>query len=373
MLAGVIVLASFAGVYSQGSGSIFLEDLFSIGLPQKMSYYAAANTTSLPVMTTRRADAVHAPLATAISFTPVQHTATDTLGQAPQGGLAIHASSSQYTLDDATIEPHASAVSYLIGDVESGEIIAARYSGYELPIASISKLMTALTTFDLLTLTMPVRVSRRAATTYRDDTGGLAANEALPVSELLYPLLLESSNDAAEALAEAANPAAQQPGLNPPLGLDLQDLQSGRSAFIEHMNATAHEIGMAHTAFEDPSGLSSGNVSTAEDLFTLTRFIVRERPVIFEISRAPARSYRTHRWHNISKFLGFSSYRGGKVGYTDEAGKTIVTLWDLGMGAGGHREIAIILLDSQNNQKDIASLLEYLRKNVHYGGNSLLL
>jgi len=91
------------------------------------------------------------------------------------------------------------------------------------------------------------------------DAGHLVLGETFTTSELLYPMLLESSNDAAEVFAQSY----------------------GYDAFIAKMNAFVAGLGMTSTSFKDPSGLNSGNASNAHDLFTLAQYIYRsEKPFL---------------------------------------------------------------------------------------------
>jgi D-alanyl-D-alanine carboxypeptidase (penicillin-binding protein 5/6) len=129
--------------------------------------------------------------------------------------------------------------------------------------------------------------------------------------------LVESSNDAAEALAE----------------LD------GRSQFIELMNLKAGELGLFSTHFSTPTGLEAeDNFSTVKNLAVLSAFILREHPLIFSISAQPSviilseNDKLHHRAFNTNELLislsGLENLRivGGKTGYTQEAGGCIVLL-----------------------------------------------
>ncbi len=242
-----------------------------------------------------------------------------------------------------------SAKAFLVGDLNTGEVILAKNQDQKLPIASISKLMTALVTKEIMAPdnTAQARVSKTALAT-SGKNGELKLGEKIKISDLLYPLLLESSNDAAEVLA----------------------LYFGRDSFISKMNQEAEKLKMSGTSYEDPSGLSPDNQSTASDIFKLVGYLVQQQPDLLKITAERSYSNKKHSWSNISQFLGKDGYLGGKSGYTDEAKQTVVSLFSLPLGETGYRPIAITLLQSSDRHKDIESILKYLEKYIYYGGEA---
>ena len=259
--------------------------------------------------------------------------------------LGFMTQSGTYHVIDAEMPaPNVIASSYAVIDMETGEMIMQRDSFVEHPIASVSKLMTALVTFKQVDQTLATTVSYNAVSTYGTQ-GGLRSGERLSVAALLHVLLLQSSNDAAEVLAEML----------------------GREVFLKHMNAEADFLGMQNTRYEDPSGLSEHNVSSADDLGRLIRYIYKNYPELIDITRT--RSYRsgTHAWYNNSVFSGDSKYVGGKNGYTDEARYTLVAIFRLPLGKDSElRDVAIILLGGEKNEKDARALILYLLQNVEF-------
>lgn len=241
--------------------------------------------------------------------------------------------------------PKVSAEAYLVGDLNTGEVILAKNQDIKLPIASVSKLMTALLTEEIAKPEDIVKVSKRATSTLGQN-GELRAGEKIKATDLIYPLLLESSNDAAEALAE----------------------HFGRDKFIGKMNELAKNIEMPDTSYEDPSGLSANNRSTAADLFKLSGFIRQQAGELFDISTKRSKAAPGHTWSNISKFLNKEGYAGGKSGYTARAMETGVAIFNLPLSESGTRPIAITLLRSRDRERDVASILKYLEKYIYYGG-----
>ena len=195
---------------------------------------------------------------------------------------------------------------YLVADLLTGEVIIENNSKKIYPIASLSKLMTALVSLETINQFVDTKVSREAIATYGYQ-GGLEKGEEINVGELLYPLLLESSNDAAEAIAEVNN----------------------RNHFMKLMNQKAKSIGLINTEFDDPSGLSADNISTAEDLFRLVQYINKHKRYILDLTMVPFKDHADHTWFNNSRFIKDDRYIGSKNGYTDEARKTLIVSYNL--------------------------------------------
>lgn len=250
--------------------------------------------------------------------------------------------------------PRISARAALAADLDTGEVFFEKLPDLALPIASISKLFTAVVAEELLPLGKIVRISPRVLATY-GGSGELSIGDAFSVRELLYPLLIESSNDVAEAFAETA----------------------GREQFIAAMNALAEKLGLTHSSFKDPSGLSFGNTSTARDLFLFAQFLLsaeggsssggKEHADILTISKtpifkAPANELRAwaRTWRSNNEFVrdGNPYLIGSKNGYTDEAAQTTVSLFALPVSETKARRVAVILLGSHNREGDALALLK---------------
>jgi poly-gamma-glutamate synthesis protein (capsule biosynthesis protein) len=252
-----------------------------------------------------------------------------------------------YTNKEASAGPKVSAKAFLVGDLDTGEVIVSKNQDKKLPIASVSKLMTAVVATEIAKPEDTTTISKKALDTYGTN-GALRLGEKIQISDLLYPLLLESSNDAAEAVA---------------LHFDRED-------FISKMNQKADGLKMSGTSFEDPSGLSPNNQSTVSDIFKLTGYIAKQQPSLIDITTKRSYSNKKHSWSNISQFLGKDGYIGGKSGYTDAARQTVVSLFSLPLGQNTSRPIAITLLGSTDRKRDVESILKYLEKNIYYGGKA---
>lgn len=224
------------------------------------------------------------------------------------------------------------APSYVVIDMDRDAVVLEKNADKLLPIASVTKLVTAVVAKKLLDQNMFVTLSKEALATYGNEAR-LREGEKMRVSELLYPLLMVSSNDSSEILARAY----------------------GRKEFLKEMNAWVNSIGAYRTYFNDPSGLSPLNVSTARDLSIITKWIHEHEPEIFDITLLKAKTVRTHTWTNPTHFLNLNSYVGGKNGYTPEADRTSVSLFKLGKQK---RLYGVMLLGSAARDSDILDLLE---------------
>ncbi|MDZ4226899.1 MAG: L,D-transpeptidase family protein, partial [Patescibacteria group bacterium] len=156
--------------------------------------------------------------------------------------------------------PSTSAKEYVVADIRNGTVLVHKQADGALPIASITKLITALVVIDNFNLDKSIRVSSEAKVS--TTIPRLKAGQSYTVHDLLILMLTESSNEAAEAFA----------------------YQYGYSRFVGLMEAKAAAIGMQSTTFEDPSGFSTENLSTPEDLFTLLKYIYENRRFIFDIT-----------------------------------------------------------------------------------------
>jgi len=234
------------------------------------------------------------------------------------------------------------AKSYLVGDIETGEILIDYNADTVYPIASVSKLVTAMTAYDNLDLSDIAIVSRDAANV-ESARGNLAAGEKYRVRDLLYPLMMVSSNNAANVLAE----------------------KYGYEKFIDEMNAKVRDLNLNNTHFEDPSGLSKNNVSTARELFTILQEVHDEYPEIIDITTTDSYRINRYSWNNINRLKDTFEFRGGKTGYTSAARYTSAAYYSVPI-SGRNRYIAIIILQSDDRTNDIEKILNFVQKNAEY-------
>jgi D-alanyl-D-alanine carboxypeptidase (penicillin-binding protein 5/6) len=259
--------------------------------------------------------------------------------------------SGSYTILNSHKPLYLSAQDYIVGDLSTSDVILEKKGTTTSPMASVTKLMTAV--IDLETINQRDYATVTPATLkYYGVRGELVPNEIIRISDLIYPLLVVSSNVAAEVFADHV----------------------GRSTYLKEMNDKAIEIGMKNSNYDDPSGLSPKSYSTAEDLFRLARYIKENHPEIFDIGRVREYSILGHTWINQNHQLVYTTFGGGKNGFTDQAAKTTVSTFNLSFNSSNKndkRPIVIVLLHTNDREGDIAKILSYLSVNVRYDAQKL--
>jgi D-alanyl-D-alanine carboxypeptidase len=229
---------------------------------------------------------------------------------------------------------------YFIADIDNGTVLAATDLDAPAPIASLTKLMTAVVASENIDLNNRVQVTSPTFVTTLIPR--LAERSSVSMYSLLQLLLVESSNEAAETIAG----------------------EIGRDKFIEAMNAKARQLGMMQTTFADPSGLSADNVSSLGDLYRLSKYIHDNRSFIFEItaSKKVPSAYIGGEFDgliNFNEVKDLDSFVGGKVGETLAAGQTSISLHQLKL-QGEDRTVVVILLGSTGRTEDVTALVSYV-------------
>lgn len=242
--------------------------------------------------------------------------------------------------------PEISAESALVYDFTSKKVLYEKNPKEHLPMASLTKIMTAIVAMEHPLKNDKYLVTQNALV--GEDSMGLTAGEVLSLKELLYGLILHSGNDAAETLAN--------------------NYPSGRAAFINAMNDKVKSLGLSNTHFTNPSGLEGdgSQYTTSYDFLVITSFAIFNFPEFLEVSKTfdqTLEATSTHKEYFLENETNLiSSYpgvKGVKTGYTPEAGYCLVTYLDY----GGHKIMAI-LLNSQNRRQEMKDLLDYSLKSV---------
>ncbi len=228
-----------------------------------------------------------------------------------------------------------SALAYSVQSLDKDNILLEKDSDRLLPIASVTKLITAVIATKVFSPDDMIEITQKVLDT-EGSTGKFKKGEKYKVKEIMFPLLLVSSNDAAEAVSQA------------------YDARKGKGKFVKEMNSWVNEIGAYRTYFRDASGLSPQNVSTARDLSIIAKWIKDNEPGIFEITLTKSKTIRTHTWLNPTHFLSLSSYSGGKNGFIPEASLTNISIFELGTPK---RPYSVVLLGSKSRDKDTLSIL----------------
>lgn len=215
----------------------------------------------------------------------------------------------------------------LIVDQETREVLFSKNEKAVLPIASLTKLMTGMVLTEArLPMDEVLMISQADVDTEKGSRSRLKVGTELSRGELLHLALMSSENRAAHALARTF------PG--------------GLSAFVKLMNAKAQVLGMRDTAYTDPTGLSSTNLSSARDLALLVN-VAHGNPLLRELSTSPgyqvAVGNRTLQFNNTNRLVKNPSWDIGlqKTGYISEAGQCLVMQTKV---AG--RKLIMVFLDS---------------------------
>lgn len=228
----------------------------------------------------------------------------------------------------------------LAADLQTGQELFALNPYQRWPIASLTKLMTAVVAKTEIGPEKPVLVSK-AAIAADGPAGGFGTGEKYLVRDLIRATIAVSSNDAAEALAE----------------------HYGRGGFVAKMNEIAQGLDMIQTNFADPTGISSLDQSSPEDLKKLAAFLYKDHPDILAIARSKETTIQelssgaVRTLVSINAFSGRAEFLGGKTGYTDEAGGNLVSIFSY-----LHRPVVIIVLGTGDRFGETEKLFEWVKK-----------
>lgn len=209
--------------------------------------------------------------------------------------------------------PFEQANAYVAIDLDTGQVLAEKNLSEKMPIASLTKIMTAIVALDLAKPDELLTVSQVAENQIPTKIG-VVRNQKMSVEELLNALLLTSANDAAEVLKE---------------GIDNK-YQS--KIFIRAMNEKARFLGLKNSSFSNPQGFdNSRNFSSVEDLAIATQYALSKYPLFYEIVKkdyeflAKDKNHKQFDLYNWNGLLGvYPGTYGVKIGNTDDAGMTTV-------------------------------------------------
>lgn len=243
--------------------------------------------------------------------------------------------------------PELSAQSVLVFDQASGQPLLAKNATLQTPIASITKLMTAMLVMDAAQpLDESITISAEDRDTLRGTGSRLAIGASYTRGQLLHLALIASDNRAAHALARTS------PG--------------GLQRFVATMNRMALALGMHDTVYVEPTGLSSSNRSTALDLAKLANYAYQNYPEIRQITttgsynlgtqrvvlkkrhRKPQVYYRTVAFNNTNRLTRMDDWHIGlsKTGFINEAGHCLVMQAQV-----AQRDVIIVLLDAMGTNR----------------------
>ncbi|MCX5850148.1 MAG: D-alanyl-D-alanine endopeptidase [Deltaproteobacteria bacterium] len=241
---------------------------------------------------------------------------------------SAHGKYSHAKIDRATHNLVLRSASALVEDQKTGECLVQKQADAVVPIASITKLMTAMVVLDAkMNLQEPLTITSDDVDIIRHSHSRLPVNTSLSRENALLLALMSSENRAANAL-----------GRTYPGGLD---------AFVAAMNAKARSLGLTDTRFEDPTGILSGNVSSAHDLARMVDAayqynLIREYTTCKETSIQLGD--RIRQFHNTNHLVRNPRWQIGlsKTGFIGDSGRCLVMQSQV-----AQRPVLIVLLDAQ--------------------------
>ena len=265
-----------------------------------------------------------------------------------QMGMRMSAtiSESQSSLD-YTAMPELSAQSVLVYDQTSGESLLAKNATLQTPIASITKLMTAMMVLDAAQpLDERITITAEDRDTLKGTGSRLAIGASYTRGQLLHLALIASDNRAAHALGRTTT--------------------GGLDRFVANMNRMTRALGMKDTVYVEPTGLSSDNRSTALDLAKLANYAYQNYPEIRQITSSgsytlgyqrvivkkkrhqPQVHYRSVAFNNTNRLTRMDDWNIGlsKTGFINEAGHCLVMQAQV-----AERDVIIVLLDAMGNNR----------------------
>lgn len=238
-------------------------------------------------------------------------------------------------------EPAAvTATAYAVFDVETGEVLAGKAVEKVLPIASVTKLATAAALVENFDLEKIGQVSALDVAT-EGRAGKLKEGDSYSYRELIFPLLLESSNDAA-AFYE----------------------RETKGEILVRMNTFTKSLGMKDTVFTDASGLSDQNVSTVSDMVTFLTHLAKKESYLLDITSLEQYVGKNTGWINNSPVIT-ENYQGGKHGYTEAANRTLIALFKEDF-TQSQRTVGYVVLGSDNLASDTTALRDFVENDVTF-------
>src|SRR5438046_3453097 len=247
-----------------------------------------------------------------------------------------------YELTPTPTPPVIKARAAIVLDLDSGKTLFALDAHGRFAPASLTKVMTALVALDMLRLDQVITVPASINQLPWDSTRmGLRAGERLTVRELMYGLFLNSGNDAAITLSEAATP---------------------RATFIALMNARAAALGMTDTHFVNPIGLDDpAHYTSAADLARASAELIRRFPDAAAMAATPSltlpatATHHAYALYNLNDLVrNYPGATGLKTGWTGHAGGCLIAT-----AARAGRHLMVVVLASPRIFDEAAALLDY--------------
>ncbi len=245
----------------------------------------------------------------------------------------------EYPLKRTTHFPSVSAKSYLVADLGSGTALVQDNDEERMPIYDITQLVAGLVLSENADLNDEIEITPRILDPEKPVLG-LEIGRKFMLGELFYPMLMESSESASKVLTAYL----------------------GRANTLKYMNQKTAMMAMFSTAFTDPAGKEADNISSAKDLFYLARYITNNIPQMWKMTKGQAAfslpMANFSKIGNQNIFYQNPNFIGGKVGVDNG-----LFVFRVSNGIGIERKIAIILLGSDDLERETNEILSWISKN----------
>lgn len=232
------------------------------------------------------------------------------------------------------------AAAYIAVDLSSGSALTKKNADKVYPIASTTKLMTAVIALKNISPDKTITLTKDMLSP-EGGSPAIFSGLAISAKNLLQASLTQSTNDASESLAYFV----------------------GKEKFLALMNQKAREIGMANTFYADTHGLSKQSRSTANDMSKLLAYIYKNNPEILETTKnnnfwLPDAQGKLLKFMNLNNFYNLPEFVGGKSGYSSDAKQTFAAIFNI-----KGKPVAVVLLRSTDFQADAFKIVNQLKKN----------
>ncbi|MEK7138446.1 MAG: serine hydrolase [Patescibacteria group bacterium] len=244
---------------------------------------------------------------------------------------------------EESLAPNFSAAIVSVSNLNSRDVFFQSEDAKRWPMASITKLMTAVVAFKKIEQSAVIEVTPKSFEFLEEEVSKIKVGEQYSRDDLIEIMLGTSSNEAAEVIANFY----------------------GREKFLEEMNLQANEWGLSNTHFKDPTGISVSNQSSASDLREMATRIYSENPTIFEITRRAKVDVRelvskkVYSFTSNNTFTARKDFFGGKTGYTDEAQQNLLSIFKY-----DNQPILIIVLGTADRFEQTENLFNWY-KNIY--------
>lgn len=230
------------------------------------------------------------------------------------------------------------STSYIAVDLDSDQVLLKKNEAVQYPIASVTKLMTALVARQKIANTDKITLTDEMLAPY-GSSPSIYSGLKISAKNLLYASLTQSTNDAAESLSYFL----------------------GNDKFLAAMNKRAKKLDMDSTVYADVTGLDAESRSTAADIAKLVAHIYEKDSKILEITKnndfwLPDAAGNRLKFQNMNGFYYYPGFIGGKTGYSPEARQTFAAVFNI-----NEKPVAIVVMNSANYQADTLKIIGQIR------------